>query len=512
MLGDSTGIWYFECPVSDLEPKLRELQAKSVIYPEECAYLLMQRHQLSKITDTNDAGVSPIFHNGVTLIQKHELVEIVVNRQDERIDHVTQLPLRVSLMRQIGMWLEEVPDGLSATFILELDEFSNINDSLGHAVGDLILYEIGQRLLTFNLFPFKVARLHGDEFALAVTKLDSVEDIWTIVAWLLEQFSHPFEQGEGCVYVTPSIGIAHTFAVEKSAQILLERAYVALNHAKQDRLNAAMVYVPTQEQTLQRNVYLESQLKQALGREDELQVWYQPKLCLKSNKIDGLEALIRWFHPQDGFIGPGEFIPLAEKSNLICDVSNYVLKQVGKDIARFRQYGFAGKVSINFSANDFSKRDVVTNLLNQLQASGLACQDIEIELTEGAFITDFNYCVNTLSELKKANIALSIDDFGTGYSSLSYLSQLPVDTIKIDMSFVRNLVASPQAVKIYRGMIDICKAMSFEVLAEGVDDHKQLEILREIGCDRIQGYLLSKPINGDAFVAFIQNFTVLSKA
>jgi diguanylate cyclase (GGDEF)-like protein len=494
MQSNSTGIWYFECPTNELESYLLSLQSRSIIYPDEYQYLASEQKQLFTNTDNQHQGVTPICYRGVTLIPKQNNIEIIINRHQEKIDHVTQLPLRVSLLRQVGIWYENSPTHITAMCIVELNDFSNINDTVGHAAGDVILYEISQRLGSYQDLTYKLARLHGDEFALAVTQLPSEDSIWTISQWITRQFELPFQTQKGAIYITPSIGMALKTTTDDNPVSLLENAYIALNHAKDDALVNEKLFTPAQEDALTRQVMLESQLNQALENTDELEVWYQPKQNLATGQINGLEALIRWQHPTDGLISPAEFIPLAERTGLICEITNYVIDKVAQHIPTLRELGFDGKISINISANDFLRLNLVNDLLGLLAKHQVATSDIELEITEGAFINDFNHCITRLKSLKQVGFALSIDDFGTGYSSLSYLTKLPVDTIKIDMSFVRQLAKSEQSRNIYQGLIHICKALYFKVLAEGVDDNEQRTILRDIGCDSIQGYLLSKPL------------------
>lgn len=493
MQSDSTGVWYFECPTEQLDQFLLELQARSVIFPSECEYLLREKAQLKHKVEDNDYGIRPLCHKAVILVPHEDKVEIIVNREQEKLDHVTQLPTRVSLLRQIDIWYKRDRDAITGICIIELDEFSNINDTVGHAAGDLILYEIARRLETFTMHKYKLVRLHGDEFALAVTELPDHESIWKVAKWISGQFTAPFMTQKGAVYLTPSIGMALNITLSGEPVTLLESAYIALNHAKDDPMTREKLFNPELEQSLSRQVYLETQLNEALTAPDELLVFYQPKECLRTKQLNGLEALIRWDHPGDGMISPGHFIPLAERTGLICQITNYVVKQVVRDLPKLREAGFEGKISINISANDFLRVNLVQELLELLDGSGVEPSDIELEITEGAFISDFNHCILLLNALHDVGFALSIDDFGTGYSSLSYLTRLPVDTIKIDMSFVRELAKSDRAVNIYKGLVEICKALDFHVLAEGVDDIAQKEILQNIGCDSIQGYLLSKP-------------------
>lgn len=503
MQSDSTGIWYFECDAPDIEAYLLNLQSRSVIYPDECEYLIKNLHLLHATSEQNTHGVMPLCHRCVTLIGKADKVEIIVNREQEKIDHVTQLPLRVSLLRQIGIWYEQDPDAITGICLVELDDFSDINDTIGHAAGDLILFEIARRLERYSGTRFKLVRLHGDEFALAVTNLTDAEDIWQVSKWICEQFIPPFMTQKGAVFITPSIGLSLNINTGQEPVTLLESAYIALNHAKDDPLAKEKLYNPQQEHTLTRQVLLEAQLNQALTESDQLLVWYQPKQDLHNRQINGLEALIRWNHETEGLISPGEFIPLAERTGLICSITDHVIRQVATDLPKLRQHGFTGKISINVSANDFMRPNLVASLLDILAPFNIATSDIELEITEGAFISDFNHCILLLNALRDAGFSLSIDDFGTGYSSLSYLTRLPVDTIKIDMSFVRELARNDQCKQIYKGMIDICKALHFNVLAEGVDDDAQREVLATIGCDSIQGYLLSRPLPVDKLLDFL---------
>lgn len=503
MQSDSTGIWYFECQVAELESYLLSLQRRSVIYPDECEFLLQHKNELQATSNQNTRGVVPLCHRCVTLIQKDNLIEIIVNREQEKIDHVTQLPLRVALLRQIEIWYQTSPNAITGICLVELDGFSNINDTVGHATGDSILFEIARRLERYNSHKFKLVRLHGDEFALAVTNMSSHEEIWGVSKWIGDQFEAPFNTQKGAVFLTPSIGMSLNINTNGEPVSLLECAYVALNHAKSDPLTREKLFNPQHEQKIIRQVLLESQLNQALDDETDLEIWYQPKQSLHNMHISGLEALIRWRHPNDGLISPGEFIPLAERTGLICKVTDFVVKQVARDLPTLRKQGFEGMISINISANDFLRPNVVQALLDIITEQQISTSDIELEITEGAFISDFDHCILLLNSLKEAGFALSIDDFGTGYSSLSYLTKLPVDTVKIDMSFVRELAASKQARKVYKGMIDICKALDFKVLAEGVDHDDQRAVLKDIGCDSIQGYLLSKPLPLDALVGYL---------
>ena len=506
----STGVWYYECPRQDTCQFLFDLQAKSILYPDEREFLQRAYEMTEQAESQGQVARQPVIYKTITMISKPDCVELIVNREQEKLDVVTQLPSRVVLLRQLSVWNTIEPERRIGVCVLELDKFSNINDSLGHATGDLILYDISRRLEKFSLFPFKLARLHGDEFALAVTGLEEPEDIWQVSNWIMEQFVDPFVTKSGNIYLTASIGVSLSDIVGFDAVSLLESAYIALNNAKNNDLVREFLYSPQQHKELTKQVLLESHLNLALACDDQLEVWYQPKQLLNSGALCGLEALIRWKHPEQGIISPAEFIPLAERTGLVVAITDYVIKHIARDLPKLRAAGLEGRIAINVSTKDFQRRNVVSELTERMQRGGISTSDVELEITEGALLHDFDQCVLMLEALRQAGFELSIDDFGTGYSSLSYLTRLPVDTIKIDMSFVRQIVFSERARKIYQALINMCDAVGLDILAEGVDDDAQRKILGEIGCTSIQGYLLSKPMPLDQTIDYIKSLKMES--
>lgn len=498
MNNDTSGVWRFTSSKDALPDLLADLQTQSIIFPFELDYLLQQINKMVDTSTNDTACFISGMHKDVVLLPSSsgkDEFDIVINRNHEKLDHVTLLPSKYALQRQLDKWIrKDSPEEIIALFIIELNEFSKVNDVIEHAAGDLLLFQLARRLEKLNTFDQKVVRLHGDEFGILVKGFDDLEHIWQVAEWIEKQFELPFEVENNTIYLNPSIGISAIPHAAKNHAELLKTAYFAVNKSKQDTSQVSHFYEAKYAQKLERNLLVESELNTCLRAKQGLEAYYQPKQTLSSNAIDGVEALIRWNHPTDGIVSPGQFIPVAEQSDLICDLTDHIINQVCIDIPVFRANGFTGPVSINISARDFARKDFVTDVCAILELNNVQPADIELEITEGAFISDFNHCCLVLNALRDKGFSISIDDFGTGYSSLSYLRKLPIDVLKIDMSFVRDIEKSNKIRQIYAALIQIADAIDLKVVAEGVDNPLQKEVLKEIGCDLIQGYLLSKPV------------------
>ena len=507
MQDDSLGQWRLSIKQDDLIQKISELQSNSVIFPHEKEYLTTRFQQYF---DSEEKS-SPHFIEGVNkniilLNNGEDHFDVIINRTSEALDYITLLPTRVALFRQIGKWITaNKKDSVIALFILELDDFSQINDALDHAVGDLLLFQIARRLETFTTFPFKLVRLHGDEFGFAVSDVEDIETCWTIAKWLADQFELPFDTTDEPLYLKPSIGFSVYPHIADEQTGLMRTAYIALSKSKLDDTQQTYFYDTKHDEGLRRNLVIESELNEALRTEQGLVAYYQPKMSLHTGKIEGVEALIRWIHPTRGIVSPGHFIPVAERTGLICDITNFIVEEVCSHLPTLRKHGFSGPVSINISARDFARKQFVNDVCDILEKYQVSPADIELEITEGAFISDFNYCCVILNSLREKGFRLSIDDFGTGYSSLSYLRKLPVDVLKIDMSFVRDIETSTSVYKTYGALIQIADALSLKVVAEGVDNPDQVTALKQLNCDMIQGYYLSKPQPLEEFCTYIEN-------
>lgn len=495
---DTDGLWRYTSTRENLSTLLQELHKKSIIFPFELEQLQEHIKKLPKDNGGNLPSFISGLHKDVIFlpsVNDHDSFEILVNRNSEKLDFITQLPSKFALQRQIDFWLNHSHQNqIIVLFILELDEFSNVNDVLEHAAGDFVLYQVARILEKLPDYDSKVVRLHGDEFAIAVTEFENIEQAWEVSSWLETQFKSPFVYNEHSIYVTPSIGISAIPYVASDYTELLKTAYLALNKAKEDVTQVSHFYEAKHAEDLKRELLVKTELSAELREGKGIEVFYQPKQSLLNNKIEGVEALVRWRHLTKGLVSPGEFIPVAEESELICQLTDYVIHQVCRDLSIFKKCNYHHQVSINISARDFVRKDFVTDVINIVKQHSVNPGDIELEITEGAFISDFSHCCAVLNALRDFGFSISIDDFGTGYSSLSYLRKLPIDVLKIDMSFVREIESSPTIARIYSALIEIGNALNLKVVAEGVDNQNQRSILKSMGCDLIQGYLLCKPL------------------
>ncbi|MDN4502146.1 GGDEF domain-containing phosphodiesterase [Alteromonadaceae bacterium BrNp21-10] len=490
--------WNFTVTAKSLETVISSLIAKSLIYSFERKLLTQLLEKGMSVTPPPPIQVLTGLHKDIVLLAPSQLggdYKLSLVQNDNKLDVVTQLTSRGNLLAEVHKCIEQNEEkNIIAFFIIELNDFARINDVWEHKTGDLLLYLLARRLEKFAGYSFKLGRLLGDEFGLLVTKLNNIENIWPISAWIESQFDEPFDIKDNQIYLSPKIGISaipHTATDQAS---LVKTAYIALNDAENSPVKNSAFYEPRFAENLKQNLIIESELNSALQHSQELEIFYQPKQALKNNEIKGVEALIRWRHPEKGLISPGEFIPVAEQSDLICDITDFVVDQVCKDLPRFRASGYQDKISINISARDFIRPQFVTQVSHILAKNNIEPKDIELEITEGAFISDFHHCCLVLNALRDLGFEISIDDFGTGYSSLSYLRKLPIDVLKVDMSFVKDIEKSDVVRKIFIALIMIADALNLKVVAEGVDNPEQKSVLTEIGCDLIQGYLLSKPL------------------
>lgn len=514
MLEDNAnGLWRYTSTREKLSTLLQELQNKSIIFPFELEQLQRQAKAFSQ--DNNNH--SPCFISGlhkdvIFLPSSHDnnSIDILINRNTEKLDFITQLPSKYALQRQIDFWLNNLhKDQIIALFLVELDEFSKVNDVLDHAAGDIVLYQAARRLEKLPNYNSKVVRLHGDEFAIVVQGFNNIEQAWEISSWFESQFKTPFIYNELPIYVTPSIGISAIPYVASNYIELLRTAYLALNKAKEDVTRISHFYEAKHAKDLIRELSIKTELSEELQEGKGIEVYYQPKQSLKSNKIEGIEALVRWRHPKKGLVSPADFIPIAEESELICRLTDYVIHKVCKDLSKLKKSGYHHQVSINISAKDFARNDFISDICHIVKQHKVNPKDIELEITEGAFISDVNHCSMLLNALRGFGFSISIDDFGTGYSSLSYLRKLPVDVLKIDMSFVKEIESSKTINRIYSALIEIGKALSLKIVAEGVDNPHQRTTLKSMDCDMIQGYLLSKPLPLDEFCEQVLSSTTI---
>jgi diguanylate cyclase (GGDEF)-like protein len=395
---------------------------------------------------------------------------------------------------------------LVAILFLDLDRFKRINDTLGHNVGDLLLQRVGERLVgcvrksdstarvSSNDRPLSVARLGGDEYILLLSEISLMQDAAKVARRISETLSLPFIVAGHEIFVTASIGISLYPPDGEDADTLLKHADVAMYHAKGEGRNNFQFYTASMNASALERMVLENSLRKALDL-GEFVVYYQPQLSLSSGRMVGVEALIRWVNPTRGMVSPAEFIPLAEETGLIVPIGEWVLAAASEQNRIWQQAGFEPlRVAVNLSSHQFKQKNLVDTVARISEFSGLEPQYLELELTESVIMQDADATTRTLHRLKEMGLRLAIDDFGTGYSSLSYLKRFPIDVVKIDRSFIRDITVDPDDAAITKAIIAMAHSMNLKVIAEGVETAEQLAFLREQGCDEIQGFLFSPAV------------------
>jgi diguanylate cyclase (GGDEF)-like protein/PAS domain S-box-containing protein len=393
---------------------------------------------------------------------------------------------------------------LVATILLGLDRFNVINESLGHDTGDALLKTVAERLNSCVRQGDTVARLGGDEFVIVMADVANENDVAPLVRQVLAALADRIEADGHDVVVTASVGIALYPQDGSIAAVLLKNADVAMSRAKELGRGNFRFYAPEMNANMLQRFNLESGLRRALER-DEFQLFYQAKADLVSGHIVGGEALIRWRHPVLGMVSPGEFIPLAEETGLIVPIGEWVIKTACRQLRQWRDEGLPGiSVAVNVSARQLHQENLIEVIERALRSSGVDPGTLDLEVTETAAMHNADVTVATLREIKRIGVRLSLDDFGTGYSSLNYLKRFPIDYLKIDQSFVRDITTDPDDAAIAVAMITLAHSLKHRVVAEGVETEDQLEFLRRHGCDEMQGYLFSRPLPAEEFVKLLR--------
>jgi diguanylate cyclase (GGDEF)-like protein len=420
-------------------------------------------------------------------------------------DALTGLPNRALILDRTEQLLGRARRDRTpvAALFLDLDGFKEINDTLGHAAGDQLLRAVASRLSTTIRESDTLARLGGDEFVVLVDGL-TIDTPELVAERLLEVLRPPFVL-EGREHtpltVTASIGIA-TATERASAGDLLRDADVALYQAKAAGKNRSVVFAPAMQTAVRDRLELEMDLRTAVEGH-QFRLAYQPIFDLEDRTVTGVEALLRWEHPTRGTIQPDGFVPLLEDTGLIVQVGRWVLEEACRQAARWHRMGHHLDMSVNVSARQLESDHLVDDVRTALALADLPATALVVEITETAIMRDTEATVARLDALKRLGVRLAIDDFGTGYSSLAYLRQFPVDSLKIDRSFISGLADSPDAGALVHTLVDLGKALGLTTLAEGIEDDEQYARLRSESCDRGQGFLVSKPLTPDDLEAFL---------
>ncbi len=421
-------------------------------------------------------------------------------------DALTGLPNRLLLAETLGQALVSARAAHEqvAVLILDLDHFKEVNETFGHQAGDRLLEQVGPRLRSEIRAEDMVARLGGDEFAVLLTKTDPTAATLA-AARLLEALERPFEVQGQHLDVAVSIGIAISPDDGDDPDTLLRRADIALFVAKQPR-GAFVRYAPEQERQGASRLTLMADLREALQSDEELFLQYQPLVRLRDRSLAGVEALVRWRHPERGLVPPLEFVPFAEKTRLIKPLTRWVLVSALKQSVAWQRGGHSIPVSVNISMRDLVDPDFPQMIAALLQAAQAPPSLLVLEITESLIMTEPERAIDTLSQLRKLGVRLAVDDFGTGYSSLAYLHRLPIHEIKIDKSFVAAITGEPSRANIVRASVELGHSFQLETVAEGVEDAPTLDLLAALGCDLAQGYFISRPMLANQMLPWLSQW------
>jgi diguanylate cyclase (GGDEF)-like protein/PAS domain S-box-containing protein len=429
---------------------------------------------------------------------------------EERIRHLayydvlTGLPNRSLFNDRLQQEMQRAQRGnrLLALLFLDLDRFKEVNDSMGHDIGDQLLKQVAERLQQCVRADDTVARMGGDEFTIILGDLPSrtraVSAAISVAEKIMQMLAMPFSLVGRELFLSTSIGIAVCPYDGEEAPLLLRNADTAMYHAKERGKNNFQFYAESMNARSAERLDLQSAMHRAVI-DEQFELRYQPIVSLTDGRLIGAEVLLRWRHPQKGLIAPADFVPIAEESGLIVPIGAWVLEQACRQFAQWQRQGLLlERLAVNLSARQFSDGDLAGTVIRALDGSGMRADQLELELTESILMDDVGHSLGQLQDLSVMGVRIAIDDFGTGYSSLNYLKQFPLDCLKIDRSFVREL-AEVQDQRIVQAIIALARSFELEVLAEGIENQRQLEILKRLGCDNAQGFYFSQPLTEAEF-------------
>lgn len=423
-------------------------------------------------------------------------------------DDITQLPNRVLALDRLSQALARAHrlQTMVGLLFIDLDRFKDVNDTLGHAAGDALLREVGQRLMDCVREGDTVARLGGDEFTVILPDLTAPQNAEMVAEKMLEVSSRPFVIEGQELFTTGSIGITIYPLDANDPHTLMRNADAAMYRAKEMGRNRSQFFTKElNEQALER-VQMEAQLRHAIAR-NELDLHFQPIVDLRSRSLVGAEALLRWRNDELGDIPPSQFIPLAEDSGLINSLGDWVLQRALSDASTWRNNGLSGlRMAVNVSSRQFRGTGLVDSVVQILNRTNIPPNLLELEITEGLLLEDYPETTQVFERLAGMGVGFAVDDFGTGFSSLNYLRRFPVGCLKIDRSFISGVVSNPDQAALVQAIINMARSLKLEVIAEGVETAEQLAFVKENGCNLVQGFLISKPIPSDAFFRFAKEW------
>ncbi|ENL1224544.1 EAL domain-containing protein [Vibrio parahaemolyticus] len=411
--------------------------------------------------------------------------------EDSHIDSLTKLYNRFGFTKRLEQLIKSQTPLL--VFYLDIDNFKNINDSLGHHIGDKVIQEVSARLKRLLPNQAIIGHLGGDEFGIILPEPENSRMAEVLSDRIISLINQPFDLHHFSKRLACSIGSVRYPEDGQDARILLQNADTAMYEAKDRGRNRLIKFNDQMNKEARMRLWLEIELQKAL-QQNGLEVWYQPKVNARDFSINGAEALVRWKHPVEGYISPGSFIPVAERAGLIEHLGRVVMRDVFNTVKRWKQQGILpGRVAINLSPEQFGNPQLIDFMEKLLRTTELDPSCITFELTESAVMSDSEHTLQMLNAIKKLGFALSIDDFGTGYSSLSYLARFPIDELKIDRAFINDIDALPKQVTVIENIINLGKSLELTVVAEGVETHQQATLLSNLQCNSIQGFHFYRP-------------------
>jgi diguanylate cyclase (GGDEF)-like protein len=433
---------------------------------------------------------------------KNALMATSLRAANEELQHLvlhdtlTKLPNRLLLEDRVQQAVEECrrAGAQCAVLFVDLDRFKTLNDSLGHFAGDTVLRTVAERLRSAVRLEDTVSRLGGDEFVVLLKNVARAQDAAEVARKIIEALGRPMLLNETELRIGSSIGISVYPEHGDNSVRLIANADAAMYHVKKSGRSNIAFFTPEMSTFFPKRLALENELRAALEN-NQLVVHYQPKVDMRSSQIVGMEALVRWQHPQKGLVSPSEFIPLAEETGLIVPLGNWVLQEACLQTRAWQERGITGLVvAVNISGVQFRQHDLVDSVARALEWSGLNARYLELEITESVVMENASSAIVMLEQLHRMGVGLSIDDFGTGYSSLNYLKRFPIDKLKIDQSFIRDISVDGDDAAIVQAIIAMAHGLRLRVVAEGVENEGQLDFLRALGNDEYQGFLYSKAL------------------
>ncbi len=421
-------------------------------------------------------------------------------------DALTELPNRILFKDRLeqACHIASRNQHIVAVLFMDIDHFKKINDSLGHIVGDLLLQEVSNRIKEGCRISDTVSRFGGDEFAVMIPKLENIKDMEYIIQSIIDRFNKPFTIMQHEIYVSFSMGFTYYPLDSENVEELLRNADTAMYYAKEQGREQYKRYHIDMTDNINMNLAMQMGLRKAL-LEEELTLYYQPQINIKTGAITGVEALIRWQHPEKGLISPDQFIPVAEESGLIVPIGEWIIRTACAQVKYWQEEDFTPIImAINLSSRQFIEKGFAQSVIKIINEIGIDPKYVELEITESILVDNANSVKQALNEFKNKGISISLDDFGTGYSSLSYLKLFPIDKLKIDQSFVRDMLVDKSDASLIRAIISMAKALGLKTIAEGVETQEQLEFLQIENCEEVQGYLISRPVPPALLLDFLK--------